>query len=234
MQLRDVGTGTNSTGTGSNFTVVTTGRQRIRRRARPEGKRTGTRGETRGRAAAGGVNITKTQKQERRFLRETTRGRRAIKESRENIFAGRNRISAIAVMEKSSAQERQRATDIGTDHSGDHVDEGNSLVTVLTSSDVNNLTSSNTSVSRGHEKGFLQGVLVSLPLASAAAVLGAGGLAAILCITQTICPTTETQQVIEVRTSGDVVFRNLPRPPTQVEIAGVVEQIQNFFEILIA
>ncbi|CAB9518228.1 unknown protein [Seminavis robusta] len=137
-------------------------------------------------------------------------------------------------MEKSSAQERQRATDIGTDHSGDHVDEGNSLVTVLTSSDVNNLTSSNTSVSRGHEKGFLQGVLVSLPLASAAAVLGAGGLAAILCITQTICPTTETQQVIEVRTSGDVVFRNLPRPPTQVEIAGVVEQIQNFFEILIA
>ncbi|CAB9496023.1 expressed unknown protein [Seminavis robusta] len=92
---------------------------------------------------------------------------------------------------------------------------------------------------KNKNKGFSENLQVAVvPSAATGAtgvvagtLIGAGGLAAILCITGAICP--ETQEV-RVDTSGTMIFENLARAPTEEEEAGVVVEMARFYQQFIA
>ncbi|CAB9507302.1 Rhs element vgr protein [Seminavis robusta] len=62
-------------------------------------------------------------------------------------------------------------------------------------------------------------------------LIGAGGLAAILCITGAICQQT---QEVSVETSGMMTFNDLARTPTEEEEAGIVVEMAKFYQQFIA
>ncbi|CAB9496024.1 expressed unknown protein [Seminavis robusta] len=65
----------------------------------------------------------------------------------------------------------------------------------------------------------------------AGTLIGAGGLAVILCITGAIC---SDAQEVRVDTSGTMIFENLARAPTEEEEAGVVVEMARYYQQIIA